>query len=369
MRSLSSNGNGMAPPYPNFPSHAMIRKEEKEITKRLFEGNWIEWLTFYRTACDAGLLKVVKFLCCARLYFSQYGGSPSVERLSPVRPTHPPHPLQLVQLLYLPSLGACVLAGCMLRVGRRDGTSLPFGSGDEINRLRCEKKLSLNRGNEAIFAFSNAAVEDKEEGGVHDYPSSASHCKRNIESEVVGALERKQRSSLPGSSGRPEISASSSSSPATRVPSCSSSSSACLSIAPKENTVKIGGSPRMLAYRSPRLPTRHAIVLVTLLAWSAYFGAGTLRRCKDWNSERALFESALKVCPNGIKTLNNLAVGMLNQEEAGRAEGLLRRAVGVSLNGSSTNDISYGVSWIESMYGSSSCYLFWPCPTNLTLSF
>ncbi|CAM9863393.1 unnamed protein product, partial [Pylaiella littoralis] len=45
--------------------------------------------------------------------------------------------------------------------------------------------------------------------------------------------------------------------------------------------------------------------------------------------ERALFESALKVCPNGIKTLNNLAVGMLNQEEAGRAEGLLRRAVGL----------------------------------------
>eukprot|EP00903_Cladosiphon_okamuranus_P011712 g11015.t1 len=47
----------------------------------------------------------------------------------------------------------------------------------------------------------------------------------------------------------------------------------------------------------------------------------------DWKSERALFESALEVCPDGIKTLNNVAVGMLNEEEAGRAEVYLRRAV------------------------------------------
>ncbi|CAM9612239.1 unnamed protein product, partial [Laminaria digitata] len=55
----------------------------------------------------------------------------------------------------------------------------------------------------------------------------------------------------------------------------------------------------------------------------------TLRRCEDWNSERALFESALRVCPDGIKTLNNLASGMLNVGEATRAEGLLRRAIEV----------------------------------------
>ncbi|CAM9836246.1 unnamed protein product [Ectocarpus sp. 12 AP-2014] len=67
--------------------------------------------------------------------------------------------------------------------------------------------------------------------------------------------------------------------------------------------------------------------MILLLAWTTYFGAGTLRRCKDWRSERTLFESAFKVCPDGIKTLNNLAVGMLNVKEAGRAEELLRRAV------------------------------------------
>lgn len=63
-----------------------------------------------------------------------------------------------------------------------------------------------------------------------------------------------------------------------------------------------------------------------------FFGGRTVRRCREWNSERALFESALKVCPDGIKTLNNVAVGMLNEEGAGRAELLLRRAVEVGLD-------------------------------------
>lgn len=75
------------------------------------------------------------------------------------------------------------------------------------------------------------------------------------------------------------------------------------------------------------------MVLTVLLGWAAFFGAGTLRRCKDWNSERALFESALKVCPDGIKTLNNMAASMLNKEGADRAEALLLRAVEVGLDG------------------------------------
>lgn len=70
-----------------------------------------------------------------------------------------------------------------------------------------------------------------------------------------------------------------------------------------------------------------------LLAWAAFFGAQTIRRCEEWNSERALFESALRVCPDGIKTLNNLASGMLNVDEAPRAEGLLRRAIEVRSEG------------------------------------
>lgn len=69
--------------------------------------------------------------------------------------------------------------------------------------------------------------------------------------------------------------------------------------------------------------------MIVLLSWAVFFGGGTVRRCREWNSERALFEAALEVCPDGIKTLNNVAVGMLNEEEAGRAEVLLRRAVEV----------------------------------------
>lgn len=69
--------------------------------------------------------------------------------------------------------------------------------------------------------------------------------------------------------------------------------------------------------------------LSLLLIWAAFFGAGTLRRCEDWNSERALFESALKVCPDGIKTLSNMAASMLNEREASRAGVLLLRAVEV----------------------------------------
>ena len=78
---------------------------------------------------------------------------------------------------------------------------------------------------------------------------------------------------------------------------------------------------------------RSTVSMGLLAAWTAFFGARTLRRCKDWNSERALFESALRVCPDGIKTLNNLGSGMLNVDEAPRAEGLLRRAIEVRPEG------------------------------------
>lgn len=54
-----------------------------------------------------------------------------------------------------------------------------------------------------------------------------------------------------------------------------------------------------------------------------------MERCKEWGSERRLFESALHVCPDGIKTLNNLAAYMLDVEEVGRAQGLLQRAIEV----------------------------------------
>lgn len=76
---------------------------------------------------------------------------------------------------------------------------------------------------------------------------------------------------------------------------------------------------------------RVSAALVLLMIWTAFFGARTMRRCEDWKSERLLFESALRVCPDGIKTLNNLAASMLNMDEAGRAEELLTRAIEVRM--------------------------------------
>lgn len=95
-----------------------------------------------------------------------------------------------------------------------------------------------------------------------------------------------------------------------------------------------GNSPggMQAASRIGRL-LRGTAVMGSLVAWATFFGARTLRRCEDWNSERALFESALRVCPHGIKTLNNLASGMLNVDEAPRAEGLLQRAIEVRSEG------------------------------------
>lgn len=127
-------------------------------------------------------------------------------------------------------------------------------------------------------------------------------------------------------SGRP-CSSPSLSSVATRAP--ASSSSSALLPAPRRNTEKGTAPTRKLALRCSLLPTKHTAVVIGLLSWALFFSVGTVRRCKEWNSERVLFESALEVCPDGIKTLNNVAVGMLNEEEAGRAEVLLRRAVEV----------------------------------------
>ena len=122
---------------------------------------------------------------------------------------------------------------------------------------------------------------------------------------------------------------------AARAPACSCSSA--LLQAGKQGAGGIKKAkrlPRVPGHWTNLLPTRHTVVLAVLLSWAAFFGVGTVRRCRDWNSERALFESAIKVCPDGIKTLNNMAASMLNQEEAGRAEALLLRAVEVCLGGS-----------------------------------
>ncbi len=55
-------------------------------------------------------------------------------------------------------------------------------------------------------------------------------------------------------------------------------------------------------------------------------------RCWDWYSERELFTSAIEVCPDGVKSLNNLAVLMLNVPEAPSAGKLLDRALSIHEN-------------------------------------
>ncbi len=55
-------------------------------------------------------------------------------------------------------------------------------------------------------------------------------------------------------------------------------------------------------------------------------------RCWDWYSERELSTSAIEVCPDGVKSLNNLAVLMLNVPEAPSAGKLLDRALSIHEN-------------------------------------
>lgn len=41
----------------------MARKEAKAYPRRLFEDNWVQWLTtFSRAACDEGVVRAVEFV-------------------------------------------------------------------------------------------------------------------------------------------------------------------------------------------------------------------------------------------------------------------------------------------------------------------
>ena len=58
----------------------------------------------------------------------------------------------------------------------------------------------------------------------------------------------------------------------------------------------------------------------------------TLHRGHEWRTERSLFESALNVCPSSLKVLNNLALVLLDKENARRAGELLDRALDLHPN-------------------------------------
>lgn len=237
--------------------------------------------------------------------------------------------MSLEQLLYLPSLGACVLAGCLLRSGsthRRDGTAPPDSGGETPQAESRESEVSTS-------AHSNDEGEESGEKGRGGRCPLRFSSRDGSPPAVWGETgsDRQERSRQP--SGRKSAAPVSSTLLATRAPSCSS----CIG-APQPtqaNTAeKAAEPPRAPALRrSSHFSAKNPVVMVVLLSWAAYFGARTHRRCKDWYSESSLFESALNVCPDGIKTLNNVAVGMLNEKEAGHAQALLRRAVEVSFGG------------------------------------
>lgn len=274
---------------------------------------------------------------CARLFTLADGFSPRSYRdlsLACVLRNYCSPPCRFspfAQLLYLPSLGACVLASCTLRC--RDGTESPHEDdvpgGNEKTSVKHAENSSSNRENGSLCS-SEGGGQDKEISRPLCSPSCGGTSTSNSfgppKNENGSQQDRSMIFGLPGilpSSPRPL--------PA-RAPACSSSSALLLDPGAREERQSVLPPRRVLSIRGMvLLPVRRTGVMVLLLAWTTYFGARTLRRCKDWRSERALFESAFKVCPDGIKTLNNLAVGMLNQKEAGHAEELLRRAVEVSL--------------------------------------
>ncbi len=74
------------------------------------------------------------------------------------------------------------------------------------------------------------------------------------------------------------------------------------------------------------------LVWVVVILWVFWGIHHSWWRCWDWYSERELFLSGIKVCPDGVKSLNNLAVLMLNKEEAASAGKLLDRALAVHEN-------------------------------------
>jgi hypothetical protein len=71
------------------------------------------------------------------------------------------------------------------------------------------------------------------------------------------------------------------------------------------------------------------IAYCSIALWLVACACKSYTRCHDWQSELPLFESALNVCPNGIKTLNNLAFLKLFPETSTEAGVLLDRALQV----------------------------------------
>jgi hypothetical protein len=81
-----------------------------------------------------------------------------------------------------------------------------------------------------------------------------------------------------------------------------------------------------------RTTAKCTIAYCLTVLWTVVCAVKSYKRCIDWQSELSLFNSALKVCPNGIKTLNNLAFLKLFPESAAEAGVLLDTALQVRVD-------------------------------------
>jgi hypothetical protein len=88
-------------------------------------------------------------------------------------------------------------------------------------------------------------------------------------------------------------------------------------------------TPMRIRLQHTTISSKAGIMHSVIVLWLVASASKSYTRCIDWQSELSLFESALKVCPNGIKTLNNLAFLKLFPETAAEAGVLLDRALQV----------------------------------------
>ncbi|CAM9712374.1 unnamed protein product, partial [Discosporangium mesarthrocarpum] len=232
------------------------------------------------------------------------------------------------RLLYLPSLGVCLLAGCLL-----------YNNNSNAG-------VRLSRAAEAPSSSADPSASGREAPGPQDVateqgvshrlsidqkPDREAECERET-AEAGGdsspspqaTLSNETGEGIPGSPVRAQEQATGGESLFRREQNGGDYAYLHQNPAEKGQPLEKGESTGGGSFNSGR-----GAMTLGLLAWSVRFGARSVYRCQDWGSERRLFESALEVCPDGIKTLNNLAVRMLNKEEASQAAELLGRAVEV----------------------------------------
>lgn len=228
----------------------------------------------------------------------------------------------VTQLLYLPSLGACVLAGCILR--RRTAvydddairnspnagqTRTEFAEETACANPRPIHSMSHNAprdlGNESFGSIAIAsgaggyavkgsvvvegkATQDRSEASSSDVRfapanASASTLGGRRTQKTGQQLERRNGQSLCAPSGS-SVRDSHSMSSTAKTPQMTVVTSTAMG---GGQTLSLQTSPTAaIAYRRKQEKTYNTVSALVLVAWGVYFGAGARHRCEDWSSER-----------------------------------------------------------------------------------